>query len=61
MNPNYLEFKFPQIRAHPWQSVFKASTPADAMDLAKLMLTYTPSRRSKAIEVSHGVIPWNTQ
>ena len=21
MNPNYTEFKFPQIRAHPWQKV----------------------------------------
>lgn len=23
MNPNYSEFKFPRIRAHPWQSVSK--------------------------------------
>jgi hypothetical protein len=22
MNPNYQEFKFPQIRAHPWNKVF---------------------------------------
>lgn len=21
MNPNYTEFKFPQIKAHPWQKV----------------------------------------
>ncbi len=52
MNPNYLEFKFPQIRAHPWNTVFKANTPSDATDLTRLMLTYTPSRRCKAIEVN---------
>lgn len=22
MNPNYSEFKFPQIKAHPWSKVF---------------------------------------
>lgn len=52
MNPNYLEFKFPQIRAHPWSSVFKPNTPADAMDLTRELLTYTPSKRFKSIEVS---------
>ena len=23
MNPNYTEFKFPQIKSHPWQKVWK--------------------------------------
>ena len=23
MNPNYTEFKFPHIKAHPWSKVFK--------------------------------------
>jgi glycogen synthase kinase 3 beta len=23
MNPNYTEFKFPQIKSHPWQKVSK--------------------------------------
>ncbi|KAJ8287740.1 hypothetical protein COCON_G00003990 [Conger conger] len=27
MNPNYTEFKFPQIKAHPWTKVFKPRTP----------------------------------
>ncbi len=28
MNPNYTEFKFPQIKAHPWARVFKSkATP----------------------------------
>lgn len=26
MNPNYTEFKFPQIKSHPWQKV--SSSPA---------------------------------
>lgn len=25
MNPNYTEFKFPQIKAHPWQKVITIS------------------------------------
>ena len=27
MNPNYSEFKFPQIKAHPWNKVFRSKTP----------------------------------
>jgi hypothetical protein len=26
MNPNYNEFKFPQIRAHPWNKVYMPLT-----------------------------------
>jgi glycogen synthase kinase 3 beta len=33
MNPNYTEFKFPQIKAHPWTKVFSKRMPADAIDL----------------------------
>ena len=33
MNPNYTEFKFPQIKAHPWAKVFSKRMPADAVDL----------------------------
>jgi len=50
MNPNYQEFRFPQIRPHPWATIFRASVPADAIDLARIMLSYTPSRRCRAIE-----------
>jgi hypothetical protein len=25
MNPNYTEFRFPQIKAHPWHKVFICS------------------------------------
>jgi serine/threonine protein kinase len=33
MNPNYTEFKFPQIKAHPWSKVFSKKMPAEAIDL----------------------------
>lgn len=46
MNPNYTEFKFPQIRSHPWQKVFRARTPPEAMDLVAKLLEYTPSQRA---------------
>ncbi len=35
MNPNYTEFKFPAIRAHPWSKVFSKRLPADAVDLVR--------------------------
>ncbi len=36
MNPNYTEFKFPQIKAHPWTKVFSKRMPPDAVDLVRL-------------------------
>ena len=29
MNSNYSEFKFPQIKAHPWKGVFRSRTPPE--------------------------------
>lgn len=45
MNPNYTEFKFPQIKAHPWHKVFRARTSPEALDLVSRLLEYTPSAR----------------
>lgn len=45
MNPNYTEFKFPQIKASPWEKVFRSKTPSDAIDLVSKLLEYTPSER----------------
>ncbi|XP_068780349.1 glycogen synthase kinase-3 alpha [Struthio camelus] len=45
MNPNYTEFKFPQIKAHPWAKVFKARTPPEAVALCGRLLEYTPHSR----------------
>ena len=51
MNQNYTEFKFPQIKPHPWQKVFRGRTPTEAMDLVSQMLAYAPDRRITAIQV----------
>ncbi|KAE8685171.1 Glycogen synthase kinase-3-like protein MsK-1 [Hibiscus syriacus] len=50
MNPNYTEFKFPQIKAHPWHKIFHKRMPPEAVDLVSRLLQYSPNLRSTAIE-----------
>ncbi|XP_025102511.1 glycogen synthase kinase-3 beta-like [Pomacea canaliculata] len=50
MNPNYSEFKFPQIKAHPWTKVFRPRTPPEAIQLVSRLLEYTPSARIQPLE-----------
>lgn len=50
MNPNYTEFRFPQIKAHPWSKVFHKRMPADAVDLVSKLLQYSPHLRFNALE-----------
>jgi len=50
MNPNYTEFKFPQIKAHPWHKIFHKSMPSEAVDLVSRMLQYSPNLRCTALE-----------
>ncbi|CAI9101723.1 OLC1v1039117C3 [Oldenlandia corymbosa var. corymbosa] len=50
MNPNYSEFKFPQIKAHPWYKVFNKRMPTEAVDLVSRLLQYSPSLRCTALE-----------
>jgi glycogen synthase kinase 3 beta len=45
MNPNYTEFKFPQIKAHPWAKVFSRRMPPEAVDLVGRLLRYSPASR----------------
>ena len=45
MNPNYTEFKFPQIKPHPWNKVFRPRTSPEAINLSSRLLEYTPSKR----------------
>ncbi|RWS07773.1 hypothetical protein B4U79_15346, partial [Dinothrombium tinctorium] len=45
MNRNYTEFKFPQIKPHPWPKVFRQRTPPEAISLVSQLLEYTPSAR----------------
>ncbi|XP_061359246.1 shaggy-related protein kinase theta-like [Gastrolobium bilobum] len=50
MNPNYTEFKFPQIKAHPWHKIFHKRMPPQAVDLVSRMLQYSPNLRCTALE-----------
>jgi glycogen synthase kinase 3 beta len=50
MNPNYTEFKFPQIKAQPWTKVFKSRTPPEAIDFVASLLVYPPAQRPKPLE-----------
>ncbi|KAF5764828.1 putative protein-serine/threonine kinase CMGC-GSK family [Helianthus annuus] len=50
MNPNYNDFRFPQMKGFPWHKVFPKRMPAEAVDLASRLLQYSPSLRSNALE-----------
>lgn len=50
MNPNYTEFKFPQIKAHPWHKLFQKRMPPEAVDLVSRLLQYSPNLRCTALE-----------
>ncbi|CAK8683842.1 unnamed protein product [Clavelina lepadiformis] len=50
MNPNYTEFKFPQIKAHPWAKVFRPRTPPEAISLCSRLLEYSPDTRITPLE-----------
>ena len=50
MNPNYNEFRFPQIKSHPWSKVFHAKVDADAIDLVSCFLKYAPTQRVSGLE-----------
>jgi len=50
MNQHYTEFKFPQIKPHPWSRVFRTRTPAEAIQLTSKLLEYTPGSRFSPLE-----------
>ncbi|OIT27879.1 shaggy-related protein kinase delta [Nicotiana attenuata] len=50
MNPNYTEFKFPQIKPHPWHKVFQKRLPPEAVDLLCRFFQYSPYLRCTALE-----------
>ncbi|XP_028095810.1 shaggy-related protein kinase theta-like [Camellia sinensis] len=52
MNPNYTEFKFPHIKAHPWHQVFHKQMPPKAVDLVSRLLQYSPNLHCTALEAS---------
>ena len=52
MNRSYMEFKFPQIKACPWNKVFRAyRVDADMIDFVSSLLRYTPEERPTPLEV----------
>ena len=50
MNPSYSEFRFPSIKANPWNKLFRNRTDRDAIDLIAKILVYNPERRLKPFE-----------
>ncbi|XP_074263271.1 shaggy-related protein kinase theta-like [Silene latifolia] len=50
MNPNYTEFKFPQIKAHSWHKMFNKRMPPEAVDLVSRLLQYSPNLRCTALD-----------
>ncbi|EGR33395.1 hypothetical protein IMG5_054600 [Ichthyophthirius multifiliis] len=53
MNPEYKEYKFPQIRCHPWSKVFEKikNIDKDFIDLVSRVLIYSPQERPQPLEV----------
>ena len=50
MNPNYKEYRFPQIRPLPWEKVFRSRTPKEAIDFVSRLLVYDPKARPRPLE-----------
>eukprot|EP00112_Aurelia_sp_Birch-Aquarium-sp1_P013769 Seg2937.1 transcript_id=Seg2937.1/GoldUCD/mRNA.D3Y31 product="Glycogen synthase kinase-3 beta" protein_id=Seg2937.1/GoldUCD/D3Y31 len=50
MNQHYTEFKFPQIKPHPWSKVFRSRIPQEAINMTGKLLEYTPSNRVPPLE-----------
>ncbi|GKV51894.1 hypothetical protein SLEP1_g58512 [Rubroshorea leprosula] len=50
MNPKYTEFKFPQIKAHPWHKIFHKRMPPEAVGLVSRLLQYSPNLRCTALD-----------
>eukprot|EP00919_Chromeraceae_sp_WS-2016_P039036 GHVR01093208.1.p1 GENE.GHVR01093208.1~~GHVR01093208.1.p1 ORF type:complete len:379 (-),score=116.65 GHVR01093208.1:345-1481(-) len=54
MNPNYIDFKFPQIKPNPWNKVFKSRASPDVISLVSQLLQYSPcSRLSPMDSLAH--------
>ena len=45
MNPDYKEYRFPQIRPLPWDKVFRHRTPKEAIEFVSQLLQYDPLAR----------------
>ena len=50
MNPEYKEYKFPQIKAMAWEKVFRSRTPKEAIMYVASLLVYDPVKRPRPLE-----------
>jgi glycogen synthase kinase 3 beta len=50
MNPDYKEYKFPQIKPMLWEKVFRSKTPKEAIDFVAKLLVYDPVGRPTPLE-----------
>ena len=50
MNPEYTEYRFPQIKPLPWEKVFRHRTPREAIDFVARLLGYDPNKRPRPLE-----------
>lgn len=53
MNPDYKEYRFPQIKPLPWEKVFRSRTPKEAIDFVARLLQYSPALRPRPLEGLH--------
>jgi glycogen synthase kinase 3 beta len=50
MNPDYKEYRFPQIKPLPWEKVFRSRTPKEAVEFIGTLLVYSPAIRPRPLE-----------
>lgn len=50
MNPSYTEHRFPQIKPHPFQKVFRSRASEDAISFITKTLQYEPLKRLTAFQ-----------
>eukprot|EP01023_Acetabularia_acetabulum_P031825 TRINITY_DN29779_c0_g1_i6.p2 TRINITY_DN29779_c0_g1~~TRINITY_DN29779_c0_g1_i6.p2 ORF type:complete len:360 (-),score=54.06 TRINITY_DN29779_c0_g1_i6:419-1498(-) len=50
MNPQQKDYRFPQIKSHPWQRVFRRLS-SDGLDLIQGIFQYNPSKRLTAVQI----------
>ncbi|KAL6531477.1 DASH complex subunit ask1 [Orobanche minor] len=56
MNPNYTEFKFPQIKAHPWHKIFHKRMPPEAASFVENTWVRLGTIRSPLTLLSAGAV-----
>lgn len=49
MNPDYKEYRFPQIKPLPWDKVFRSRTPKEAIEFVAKLLVYDPTARPRPL------------